>query len=130
MKVESKVFVMIDLQGREERLGIYLVSIKCPSGSKIGIFWSQLGPFMDTNYDMPVFFCNQVITFDFGGLRSGSTGHQRSAHNPKVASSNLAPATKSIKGLRIRRNPFSLDCAKIVLILSNVSTPFLYVFLI
>ncbi len=30
----------------------------------------------------------------------------RRAHNPKVASSNLAPATKQIKGLRIGRNPF------------------------
>jgi hypothetical protein len=98
---------MIDLQGSEERLGFYLVSIKCPSGSKIGILWSQLGPFMDTNYDMPVFFCNQVITFDFGGLRSCSTGHQRSAHNPKVASSSPPSATKSIKGLEDFQNPSS-----------------------
>ena len=30
----------------------------------------------------------------------------RRAHNPKVASSNLAPATKHIKGLRFGRNPF------------------------
>jgi hypothetical protein len=45
---------MIDLQGKGERMGIYLVSIKCPSGSKIGILWSQLGHFLDTNCDMPI----------------------------------------------------------------------------
>jgi hypothetical protein len=89
---------MIDLQGREERLGIYLVSIKCPSGSKIGILWSQLSHFLDTNCDMHVLLRNQVITFDFRGLKSGSIGHQESAHNPKVASSNLAPATKFHQG--------------------------------
>ena len=32
----------------------------------------------------------------------------RRAHNPKVASSNLAPATKHIKGLRFDRDPFFL----------------------
>jgi len=89
---------MIDVQGRKERLGIYLVSIKCPLGSKIGIFWSQLGHISGTNCDMHVLFRNQVITFDFRELNAGCIGHQGSAHNPKVASSNLAPTTKFHQG--------------------------------
>ena len=56
MEVEFKVFVAgvhqranlyLIFREKGEDWGICLVFIKCPSGSKIGIFWSQLGRFFE-----------------------------------------------------------------------------------
>jgi len=46
------------------------------------------------------------------GGRKGKKNWLNCPHNPKVASSNLAPATKHIKGLRFGRNPFFIGLCR------------------